>query len=315
FRRFKYSSVFSEGELLFVRPLESAIPLVFSIGKESTIKFKTELPDIHTNLKVKGNNETSVASEFYNRMSQFKYRITETEQKLYTEETADGMYFYDSVLAEIIKEEAAFKMEFVEENKNTSSLMLMNDFVDYENDYVLMIELEKGLGGSLKETSMYKKVRAKLHKYQLFQEKMEGKGKKAPMLILPGVDGIDLSLSDFQGNFILLDFWASWCAPCRAEHPRLVKLYEEYQKRGFEIYSISLDKDKEKWLKAIAKDKLSWQAHASNLKMFECPSVKLYEVQALPFNVLIDREGYVLEVNLRGKKLEEKLKQIFDANN
>lgn len=314
FRRFNYSNSFAKGELCFVKPLESEIPLVFSINTESSIKFKTELPDIHGNLNVKGDNETSTASEFFNRMSQFQYRTSQTEEKLYKDETADGQYYYDSLLSLILVEVEDYKMEFVKANKNSSTLMLMHEFIDYENEYELMLELEKGLRNNHSNTEMYRHLSAEINKYQVFQTKVESKGEKAPMLILPGVNDKDLSMSSLSGNYILIDFWASWCAPCRAEHPRLIKLYEKYNKAGFEIYSISLDKSKEKWVNAITKDQLTWSSHVSNLRMFECPSVKMYDVKSLPFNVLVDREGYVIEFNLRGEKLEEKLKQIFDEN-
>ena len=114
-----------------------------------------------------------------------------------------------------------------------------------------------------------------------------------------------------RGKVVLIDFWASWCGPCRRENPNVVKLYEKYKDKGFEIFSISLDKDKTAWIKAIKDDNLKWTNHVSDLKYWSSEAAKLYGVSSIPSTVLIDKEGRVIAKNLRGRDLELKMKEIF----
>ncbi len=124
-------------------------------------------------------------------------------------------------------------------------------------------------------------------------------------------NGNPVKLSDYRGEYVLLDFWASWCAPCRAENPNLVKAYEKYNNKGFNILAVSLDTKKEAWLKAIEEENLPW-THTSELKGFKDEIATLYDVQAIPKNYLIDPSGKIIATNLRGYRLEEELEKIFD---
>ncbi len=120
-----------------------------------------------------------------------------------------------------------------------------------------------------------------------------------------------MKLSDLRGNVVLLDFWASWCAPCRKENPALVELYKKYKKDGFTIMSVSFDTDKEKWKSAIIADKLTWTNHVSDLGGWNSKVGKIYKVNSVPFTVLIDKDGKIIKLNLRGEALSNKLLQIF----
>ena len=110
---------------------------------------------------------------------------------------------------------------------------------------------------------------------------------------------------------MLLDFWASWCKPCRMENPNVVKLYNKYKDQGFDVYSFSLDEKKERWIKAIEEDGLVWDNHASDLKGWKSQSVSIYGFGGIPFTVLIDRNGKILAKKLRGAALENTLKEVL----
>lgn len=121
-------------------------------------------------------------------------------------------------------------------------------------------------------------------------------------------------LSDFNGKIVLLEFWASWCMPCRQENPNLVNTYNKFKANGFEIFAVSLDDNKENWLKAIQKDGLNWE-QVSDLKGRNNKAALLYRVNAIPQNVLIDKNGVIIERNLRGESLDKKLAEIMSASN
>jgi thiol-disulfide isomerase/thioredoxin len=120
-----------------------------------------------------------------------------------------------------------------------------------------------------------------------------------------------LKLSSLKGKVVLIDFWASWCGPCRRENPNVVSLYNKYKSKGFEIFSVSLDQDKQKWFKAIEDDGLTWPSHVSDLQGWANSAARLYSVSSIPQTVLLDKEGNILARNLRGEQLNDKLKSIF----
>lgn len=123
-------------------------------------------------------------------------------------------------------------------------------------------------------------------------------------------DGETIKLSSHYGKYVLLDFWASWCGPCRKENPNLVKSYQKYHDKGFDIFAVSLDKNKEAWLKGIKDDNLTW-THVSDLAFWNSAPAKLYGVRAIPANVLIDPNGVIVARNLRGEDLDKKLEELL----
>lgn len=142
-------------------------------------------------------------------------------------------------------------------------------------------------------------------------------GKKAPEITMSKADGTPFSLSALKGKLVLIDFWATWCAPCVGEQPELKKLYETYTEQvknnKFEILGVSLDKNKESWQKAIDRFNINW-IQISDLKFWKSPVAKAYEIDELPFNVIIDGEGTIIAKNLHEKELEEFLKKSLSQN-
>ena len=141
-------------------------------------------------------------------------------------------------------------------------------------------------------------------------------GDRAPELVYASPDGENLSLSSLRGKVVLIDFWASWCAPCRRENPNLVKTYKQFRDKsflngeGFEIYGVSLDKDKRAWMDAIRADNLMWEYHVSDLKGAASEPGAIYNIMAIPANLLIDGDGIILAKNLRGEMLDDKLRAL-----
>jgi thiol-disulfide isomerase/thioredoxin len=138
-------------------------------------------------------------------------------------------------------------------------------------------------------------------------------GSEAPEINLPDPGGKNIALSSLKGKVVLIDFWASWCGPCRKEMPNVVAAYKKYKDKGFEIYGVSLDREKQSWIDAIKKDGITW-IQVSDLMYWDCAAAKAYNVQGIPFTVLLDKEGKIIAKNLRGEQLDKALEKVLSGS-
>ena len=202
---------------------------------------------------------------------------------------------------------------FVSQNPNSAALLPVLSLVNMENETETYGNILTQLATGFPESGTIKEIQKQFNALKAKKEKENvlGVGKEAPDFTETKIEGGTMSLSDLRGKVVLLDFWASWCGPCRRENPNVVKLYNEYKEDGFTVMSVSLDKEKAKWAAAIKKDNLSWPNHVSDLKGWSSAAAKKYNVRGIPFTVLIDKEGNIIKSNLRGEELENTLKEIF----
>jgi len=195
---------------------------------------------------------------------------------------------------------------YIQSNQTPLALItiteLINPDIDFELFDRLVSKLEKEYSYSAHVEQLVKK------RNQIITTAV---GQKSPEINLPGVSNKSIALSSLKGKIVLIDFWASWCGPCRKENPNVVRLYNEYKDKGFDIYSVSLDKNKEAWIKAIEMDKLTWASHVSDLLQWSSSVVPQFGIEGIPFTLLIDREGKIIAKGLRGQQLEDKLKELL----
>lgn len=217
--------------------------------------------------------------------------------------------------------QAAFKeflaefQTFYSENQNSPAVIATLNVIDVSQDFnsfeAVVNSLTQNFGQS-------KKVKELETIYNQLKEKndagnMFAKGKVAPDFEELMVDRkTKMKLSDLKGKVVLLDFWASWCGPCRRENPNVVNVYNKYKDKGFTVMNVSLDDNLESWKRAIEQDGLVWPNHVSDLKKWNSAIGKIYQVSSIPFTVLIDKEGKIFNINLRGPALEEAVSKLLD---
>ncbi|MBA3972311.1 MAG: TlpA family protein disulfide reductase, partial [Bacteroidetes bacterium] len=287
----------------------------FIFDTNQKVSITGDVADLGNSYNVEGSADSKLFWEI-NQTSADSYRKRDSLQKIFqafVNVTKMDSIRIDSMsdalekpYTELVNAHNQYLKTFIEKNPSSFASLAAIQQLPPEEYMDTYIKLDAGLFAKY-PTSNYIKS---FHEGVTSNKKL-AIGTPAPEINMNTPNGQPLALSSLKGKVILIDFWASWCGPCRAENPNVVDAYNKYKSKGFDIYSVSLDKDLDKWKQAITADNLIWKNHVCDFKFWQSPVVALYNFNSIPTNVLIDKDGNILAKNLRGEALAQKLEELF----
>ena len=273
--------------------------------------------------KVNGSKSNDAFNKYslaISEMNKERFEINKNFRRNYGNQDSITTKNLNSQIETLNKEIADFPFEFMKKHRdNLFSLILLENQITsqtIEKDKIEQIEKAlKSFDNDLKSSSLGKKISSQIELLKQESERSNSLniGKAAPEFSAPKADGQLIALNDIKGKVTIVDFWASWCGPCRRENPNVVNVYNKYHDKGLEIIGVSLDRpgQKDKWLKAIEDDKLTWH-HVSNLQYFNDPVAQLYQIKSIPATYILDSNGTIVAKNLRGPALEAKIAELLN---
>lgn len=307
---FEYEGVSTEES--FYKISNRGYTFDFTAKNGDHLEFEADAASTYEPYTIKGNANSILLAQLNGIYVQYTEHLQDLNNE-YEEAQKKGTVNIDSLVSVLNLKENTFtgKMidsvkQFITSNKQSLVAIYAFNYLDPNQNVEFMVDFANGLAASANKNHPF----AKSFLEQVATLQRVSIGQPAPELNLPDVNGNIIALSSCKGHYTILDFWASWCGPCREENPNLVKVYNQYKDKGLMIYGVSLDKAKEPWVEAIAADKLNW-IHVGELKYWASEAAKSYQVNAIPSNFILDKEGKIISKNLRGADLEAFLKKLF----
>ena len=285
---------------------------------KDVLKINCTLDNFSTEPNTSGTEWTSALNDYLKLLKQFQIDKDVLEAKI-TEDTTDEINNQFLIIKS--KLDSTIKTKMLNDPSNafniviSSSLLPSSNFDNWDKDNLkIMKVIANAFELKYPRTSVSKSFRKQVDElesaYIIFLNSNNGT-REAPEISANNPDGKPIKLSDLRGKIVLIDFWASWCAPCRKENPTIVKLYEKYKDKDFTILSVSLDQDIINWRGAIKIDGLKWPNHISDLKGWGSAVISSYNFNAIPYTVLVNKEGKIIGEDLRGIELEQKIAEII----
>lgn len=281
------------------------------LDSASCVEISANALNLQEGYTITGSPESQKIQDLYKDVNKY-FSQRDSISRLYNALMQEGKM--DSITAatltaqflQINSEQRNYVLNFIKENSNTLLPLLAIQYLSQQEDSQEIIRIAESLAAVFPDNEYVKNLNSRVNEL-----KRVAIGSPAPEIIVNDPDGKQIKLSDLRGKVVLIDFWASWCKPCRMENPNVVKIYKKYKDKGFEIFGVSLDKGKEEWIQAIKDDKLTWK-HGSELAFWNSSFVKTYNIDGIPKTFLLDKNGNIIAKDLRGEQLEKKLAEIFN---
>ncbi|MBC3541560.1 redoxin domain-containing protein [Rufibacter sediminis] len=282
---------------------------IMLVVENNAIEVTADSGKVAQSYTVKGSKDSELIQQLNNIMQGMQQNATALNQQFQEAANAgnqDEVKRLQEKFMALQQENQSQLKAFVKANPNSVvSVYTAGNILNLDEHYTFVDSMATSFKAALPNSKYTKSLEERLSKMR-----STAMGSAAPDIKLPSPSGPEIALTSLRGKYVLIDFWASWCGPCRQENPNVVRMYNKYKDKGFEIFGVSLDQDRGKWLKAIENDKLTWP-HVSDLKGWESSAAALYGITAIPQTVLLDKEGKIIAKNLRGAALEEKLASLL----
>lgn len=284
---------------------QNGIMLVVDQGK---IQLEADAKNLNSSATVEGSEDTKLFLELNKIVSDTRQQQAELEQKFSKAMLEGKVQEAEEARSAYLNLQNQVKDFLAKHPNSVVSAFGTASLIDPNNDFAFADSMATVFSKTLPSSKYTTMLQNRLEPF-----KSTAIGQTAPDIALPTPDGGTKKLSSLRGKYVLIDFWASWCTPCRKENPNVVRMYNAYKNKGagFEIFGVSLDQSKDKWVQAIEKDGLTWP-HVSDLQGWQSSAAQLYNVSAIPQTVLIDPQGKIVAKGLRGEDLEQKLASLLN---
>ena len=260
---------------------------------------------------VNGSDDTEILKSIENKITNYRSEIRELNINFVEASQNRDFELVNSIQSEFDFKKNQFELslkDYLSSAKSSLAVLVTADYLDIEENLIFWETIYNNYIEEFKDNSYFKNFENKL-----IMIKSISIGSVAPDIILNDTSGVPISLASLRGKYVLLDFWAAWCRPCREENPNIVENYNNYKSYGFDVYQVSLDRTKEDWIRGIKQDKLPW-INVSDLKYYQSEAAELYNVDRIPSAFLLDPDGKIIakHIDLRGQNLSRKLAEIFN---
>ena len=260
---------------------------------------------------VNGSDDTEILKSIENKITNYRSEIRELNINFVEASQNRDFELINSIQSEFDFKKNQFELslkDYLSSVKSSLAVLVTADYLDIEENLIFWETIYNNYTEEFKDNSYFKNFESKLIKIKSISI-----GSIAPDIILNDTSGVPTSLASLRGKYILLDFWAAWCRPCREENPNIIENYTNYKSYGFDVYQVSLDRTKEDWIRGIKQDKLPW-INVSDLKYYQSEAAELYNVDRIPSAFLLDPQGKIIakHIDLRGPNLSRKLAEIFN---
>jgi peroxiredoxin len=306
-----------EGQFSYVIDLDTPTFYDLNLYGSKSVRLALYKEDVEVNydfsneasLDIQGSKDTQEMVKIETLMETYQAQVNKLNEAYYEAMSANDSEKIKEIQTQAMlleSNQSTAVKETIKSMGSSFATMAAVGLLNPKNEFQFLDKLVAELNEAYPDTKMVIQM-----KQQLDEMRALSLGQTAPDFELPTPDGKMVKLSDLRGKYVMIDFWAAWCKPCREENPNIVRLYEQYKDQGFDILGVSLDRTKDAWVEAIEKDNLTW-TQVSDLEYFNSAAATLYQIEAIPATYLLDPDGKIIGKDLRGPSLESKLAEIFN---